>query len=536
MKLLLFFLIKAVLANPVDGIPVQDAGRIKPFDSFARETMTLFYGRSSFKSVQQKRSIPASEAVFTMILAPQLWFETKVMDLSHKAVKEALNLPTDEKYFSPKEILSSERLSVLLKDLEAVKESKAKLNGYYQAVSRVSQQLGLFQALSNGKVPGFVPEKDPFARWRTLSELSESEVAVFRKVSSSFVQNLETTEGKRQDDIKKGHEELKSATGELEKLIDSKDLSGSIHKTQLKAEVLNNHMHPFRWAWVVYLFAALAALVSLRTPKAQPWVVRLAVLGFIFHTFGFALRIYITGRPPVSNMYESIVWVSWGTIVFGFILYKMQKNILVLNCAIVGGLVAMLVADSAPLILDKSLQPLEPVLRSNLWLTVHVLTITISYSAFMLSWVIGNWAVLKVLLKKGQNLKPEADLSYRAIQIGVVLLAAGIILGGVWADYSWGRFWGWDPKETWALIALLGYLALLHARLMGLVRDFGILVWSVVSFNLVVMAWYGVNFVLGAGLHSYGFGAGGVEYVATVVIINLALVAVAVVQRRQPAA
>ncbi|MCB0379328.1 MAG: cytochrome c biogenesis protein CcsA [Bdellovibrionales bacterium] len=107
-------------------------------------------------------------------------------------------------------------------------------------------------------------------------------------------------------------------------------------------------------------------------------------------------------------------------------------------------------------------------------------------------------------------------------------MAAGTILGGVWADYSWGRFWGWDPKETWAFIALMGYLALLHARLVGWVKDFGILAGSVVSFSLVIMAWYGVNFVLGAGLHSYGFGAGGVEYVSAFVGLHIIYVVYAI--------
>ncbi|MEK7358525.1 MAG: cytochrome c biogenesis protein CcsA, partial [Bdellovibrionota bacterium] len=110
---------------------------------------------------------------------------------------------------------------------------------------------------------------------------------------------------------------------------------------------------------------------------------------------------------------------------------------------------------------------------------------------------------------------------YRAVQVGIVLLAAGTILGGVWADYSWGRFWGWDPKETWAFISLMGYLALLHGRLSGLVQTFGMMAGAIVSFNLVIMAWYGVNYVLGAGLHSYGFGAGGVEYVGAFVALDL---------------
>jgi cytochrome c biogenesis factor len=120
-----------------------------------------------------------------------------------------------------------------------------------------------------------------------------------------------------------------------------------------------------------------------------------------------------------------------------------------------------------------------------------------------------------------------AFYAYRAVQVGIVLLAAGTILGGVWADYSWGRFWGWDPKETWALIALLGYLALVHARFRGLVGPFGFLVGSIVAFLGVLMAWYGVNFVLGAGLHSYGFSSGGVSYVATYCCLQLLFVAIA---------
>jgi cytochrome c biogenesis factor len=117
----------------------------------------------------------------------------------------------------------------------------------------------------------------------------------------------------------------------------------------------------------------------------------------------------------------------------------------------------------------------------------------------------------------------------------VLLLAAGTILGGWWAAYSWGRFWGWDPKEVWALIALLGYLAVLHARFAGLIKTFGLIVWSVVSFSGVLMSWYGVNFVLGEGLHAYAFGSGGQPYVFTAVVINLAYVAfvVAVHKARQ---
>ena len=156
------------------------------------------------------------------------------------------------------------------------------------------------------------------------------------------------------------------------------------------------------------------------------------------------------------------------------------------------------------------------------------MTITISYSAFALAFGLGDigliyWAIDSTKYK--DHIQKMTTAVYRSIQIGVAFLTPGIILGGIWADYSWGRFWGWDPKETWALIALLGYIIVLHARIINWIGNLGMLISGVLTFNLVVMAWYGVNYILGAGLHSYGFGAGGVEYVAIFVVLHLLLVA-----------
>jgi ABC-type transport system involved in cytochrome c biogenesis permease subunit len=153
-----------------------------------------------------------------------------------------------------------------------------------------------------------------------------------------------------------------------------------------------------------------------------------------------------------------------------------------------------------------------------------VLTITLGYGAFLLNWGIAH--VLLYQLASGSRPKDTVqnltEYLYRSLQIGVILLASGTILGGVWASYSWGRFWGWDPKETWALIALLTYLAVLHGRTAGWLDQFGVAFWSALCFLSVLMAWYGVNFVLGAGLHSYGFGGGGLQYVLAVVLADIA--------------
>ncbi|MBX7073727.1 MAG: cytochrome c biogenesis protein CcsA [Pirellulales bacterium] len=214
-------------------------------------------------------------------------------------------------------------------------------------------------------------------------------------------------------------------------------------------------------------------------------------------------------------------------------------------------------ASFAPM-LDSGFGPLTPVLRDNFWLLIHVLTIVSSYAAGALAWGIANIALAFYLF--GAYRAPEAsgvalghrpagpagghsafvgkrppaqtaELSsfvYRGVQVAVVLLAAGTLLGALWADVAWGRFWGWDPKEVWALVSLLVYLAILHGRYAGMFGNFGLCVGAVLGFTAIIMSWYGVNFWLGVGLHSYGFGAGGQYQVLGGVGLNWLLMLAAV--------
>ena len=247
---------------------------------------------------------------------------------------------------------------------------------------------------------------------------------------------------------------------------------------------------------------------------------------------GFGMRILISGRAPVTNMYESVIYLGLGVALFGLVLELIYRQRYILTAATAVATVALILADNCPAALDPSLRPLQPVLRSNFWLVTHVMTITLSYAAFALALGIGHITLGYYLLGSAdsQAISNLTHFTYKTIQAGVLLLAAGTILGGVWADYSWGRFWGWDPKEVWALVALLGYLAVLHARYAGWVHSFGLAALSVLCFSLVVMAWYGVNFVLGAGLHSYGFGGGGQGYVLAAIALEVLFVAAAAVR------
>jgi ABC-type transport system involved in cytochrome c biogenesis permease subunit len=186
----------------------------------------------------------------------------------------------------------------------------------------------------------------------------------------------------------------------------------------------------------------------------------------------------------------------------------------------------------------KQFSPLQPVLRDNFWLTIHVLTIVSSYAAGALAWGLGCLSLGWYLLGRypagqgGRRRPPEACAAlagfiYKAMQVAVLLLAAGTILGGLWADVSWGRFWGWDPKEVWALVSLLAYIAILHGRYAGWIGNFGLAAGSVIGAAVIGMSWYGVNFLLGAGLHSYGFGQGGQTEFFAFLLLNFALLAAA---------
>ena len=282
----------------------------------------------------------------------------------------------------------------------------------------------------------------------------------------------------------------------------------------------------------VGLYVILPFLIALLTNTLYAGALAAYGIGLVAMLIGFGMRVTISGRAPVTDMYESVVYVGFGIAVIGLILELVYRKRFILVAAAAVSTVALVVADNCPALLDPSLRPLQPVLRSNYWLVIHVMTITMSYAAFALALGISD-ITLGYYLFGSTNRTVIAALSkftYKVLQVGVLLLAAGTILGGVWAAYSWGRFWGWDPKEVWALITLLGYLAVLHSRFIGWVGDLGLAALSVICFSLVVMAWYGVNFVLGAGLHSYGFGGGGQTYVYNVLGVQFLYMLAAVVR------
>lgn len=514
-------------------LPVQDAGRVKPFDTFSREVLEIVYGKQKFK-FEGKEPLPAYIVVFTWMLTPEAWRDQEIFEVKNNLIKKALDLPSEKNRYKGEVVFGSDKFQVLMQELEEKRKSKEKLTPYFQALQRLETQFFLFREIASGRWLRVMPNppESTSSTWFSVADLDQKGQALFVEISKKFAESVSRSDAA--ESVWRSFDE--SVLSFIQHAEQSNPASYyQAHKA--KAEVFYNDFHPFRWAYIIYLVSAIFLLLSWINSKSlfagAGWA--FAVLGFLIHTYGFGLRVYLAERPPVSNMYETVIWVAWGVIIFAAILERVYKFRFILLVGVLAGVFSMVVADTAPAVLDPTLQPLEAVLRSNYWLIVHVMTITISYAAFLLAFALGDLGLFYFIRgeeKHKDKIKATALATYRSMQIGVAFLTPGIILGGIWADYSWGRFWGWDPKETWALIALLGYLAVLHGRLVGWVKDFGMLACGVITFSLVIMAWYGVNFVLGAGLHSYGFGAGGLEYVSGFVLLHFAYVLYAYVFRK----
>jgi ABC-type transport system involved in cytochrome c biogenesis permease subunit len=306
---------------------------------------------------------------------------------------------------------------------------------------------------------------------------------------------------------------------------------GGWSPTRIGWERWLNSFHPFRWGWIAMLVAAvgfgLASGLDSSIWYRLAFGVYLASLAL--QILGFTVRTYIAERAPVANMYETVVFVAGMTGLFALVLECVYRSRVI---GIAGSLVAalgLILADQLPLALDPKISPMVPVLRTNFWLTVHVLTIVAGYAGAALAWGLGNISLGLLAFGKGsrESLKRLAEFTNRAMQIAVLLLATGTLLGALWAAESWGRFWGWDPKEVGALVALVCYVIPLHARYVGWVREFGLAVSAVLCFASIIVSWYVINFLLAAGLHSYGFSAGGGVGVLWATVLNLEWLAVA---------
>jgi len=450
---LLFTLSFSASASPEDrrAVPVQHNGRVKPFDSFARQTLKLVSGKEIW------RGLSANDLFGGLLPDRSRIADLKWIRVDYLELKQKLGLNGSEHFFSLNEISPS--VSEVGSLVQSAKEKRAK-DLRPSKLEQKAEQL--------------------YVKTQTVQGLVFGEIPVYVSLGTGF---------------------------------------------KIHLEILYNSVKPFELAAVFYFLAFLFLLFAGKNRVFGGAGFWLAVLALSFHTFGLAARVTILSRPPVSNMYESMIFMNWALLVFALIFSALRRSLTAIQagCAMSG--FVMLYANLLPI--DSSLDVVVAVLRSNYWLTIHVLTIVSSYGAFGLALGLGH-RHLFLDATRGFSKKAEegsAELIFRVIQLGTLLVGTGTFLGGVWANESWGRFWGWDPKETWALITFLGYLLVVHLKYAKKISSFILALSSVFGFLLVLMTWYGVNFVLGRGLHSYGAGAGGTEWIVYFLIFEATFLA-----------
>jgi cytochrome c-type biogenesis protein CcsB len=515
-------------------LAIQDGGRRKPIDTFARETLIRITGRSAYTDKTDRKWQP-SDLILSALLETHDWKNEPMVLISSGQLIEKLGLDKTQRRFSFARLAGSAELQRIANEASALKRAEKPLDHLQQEALNVSDRLTILARIMNGSALLIIPSpKKEADAWLAPDPVA---VAAFYDETQFAPAFAELTKTMR---AYTGADTFNFSLG-ANRLRDSlRTLNPSIYpqERQLRLEYFYNHFEGFYraiWCYGIALVILIAAHLRKRGVALRKIGVAVAILGLAFQASGIVMRCMIAGRPPVTNMYESVIWVSFAVSFFGMIFFARYRAPVYLLAALPVTLISLLLVHQMPVAMPSSIDPLVPVLRDNFWLTVHVLTITLSYAAFALAMGFGH-ILLWRYARNPAAASADAPMHfwlYRVLQLGVLLLAAGTILGGVWANYSWGRFWGWDPKETWALIALLCYILTLHGRLAGWWTEFGLVVASVICFLAILMAWYGVNFVLGKGLHSYGFGVGGETYVAIFVVLDLLFVAFAIWRYRK---
>jgi ABC-type transport system involved in cytochrome c biogenesis permease subunit len=292
---------------------------------------------------------------------------------------------------------------------------------------------------------------------------------------------------------------------------------------------------PFYKAMVIYVLALVLALCS--WVKMSDWLRRSAFylvgLAWVIHTFGLVFRMYLEGRPPVTNLYSSAIFIGWGAVILGMILEKIYHDGIGCVVAAFAGFVTQIIAHNLALSGD-TMEMMRAVLDTNFWLATHVVTVTLGYAS---TFVAGFLAIIYILrgmfttTLSEQTAKSLARMVYGIVCFATLFSFIGTVLGGIWADQSWGRFWGWDPKENGALLIVLWNAAILHARWGGFMSQRGLMLMAIMGNIVTSWSWFGVN-MLGIGLHSYGFTDAAFHWLLLFVGSQVAIIAMALAPRK----
>ena len=295
-------------------------------------------------------------------------------------------------------------------------------------------------------------------------------------------------------------------------------------------ESLFNHLQPFSQSMTLYVLAFLLACASWLgwSSVLRRSAFYILLLALAIHTFGLFSRMYLQERPPVTNLYSSAIFIGWGAVIVALILERIFRDGIGAACAGAIGFVTLIIAHHLAGSGD-TLEMLQAVLDTNIWLATHVVAITTGYSAMFLAGMLAIIYVVRGVFTTSLK-KPTADslgrMTYGVVCFATLFSFVGTVLGGIWADQSWGRFWGWDPKENGAVLIVLWCAIILHARWGGFIRQRGLMIMALFGNIVTSFSWFGVN-MLGVGLHSYGFMQKAFPWLVGFMISQLALMAIA---------
>ncbi|HEY1719589.1 MAG TPA: cytochrome c biogenesis protein CcsA [Verrucomicrobiae bacterium] len=352
-----------------------------------------------------------------------------------------------------------------------------------------------FQPVQTGKMP--VPQSGD---WKTVGAVL-LEAAKGGKISPAVENYAAMADALKNQNVAG----FNSALADLRASL-VPDFSRALAKS--RAEVFFNQMQPFYNAMVIYVLAGLLAIfswfnLSETLRRSAVWLIALA---FFIHTTGLIYRIVLQGRPPVTNLYSSAIFIGWGACLLGMILEKFYKNGIGAVVSAGMGFITLVIAQNLALDGD-TMEMMRAVLDTNFWLATHVVAVTTGYaSTFVAGFLALIYIVRGVFTKTLDETtgKSLARMIYGIVCFATLFSFVGTVLGGIWADQSWGRFWGWDPKENGALIIVLWNALILHLRWGGMIRERGLVICAIGGNIVTSWSWFGVN-MLGIGLHSYGF-------------------------------
>lgn len=493
-------------------LPIQSGGRLKPFDTLARTSLQVITHRTEFTDTEG-RSRPATEwllDVMTSRLSDKGRAESlKIFRVENDQVLRLLGLERRQGLRYAISEFRDKMADIEKAASEASRVEASRRDVYQRQLLELTRHLELYIQIATLTIPetGLIPpesatEGETTDRWLTFQEAmvatregrSNPATEAFGRIILSYAQQKPTEFNKHLDNY----------LDILKERVPGPALA------KVRMEQVYNAINPIYLSCVLYVCILLATLAGWmmgdKVITVQRGVLAATIMVACIHSAALLMRMYLQGRPPVTNLYSSAVFIGWGCAWLGVALEWLDKRGAGNAIAAVTGFLSLLIAQFLGASGD-TLEMLQAVLDTNFWLATHVTCITLGYTA---SFVAGFLAIGYVLWgvctpwMSAEGGKALIKKTYGVVCFATLLSFVGTVLGGIWADQSWGRFWGWDPKENGALLIVLWNALILHARWGGMVRDRGVAVLAILGNIITAWSWFGTN-QLSVGLHAYGF-------------------------------